>query len=95
MRYIKVEGIIYTQLGMYGGKVHLGKTTDVNNEVVKDGVIWEMQPFLYESEFSKLDKLCVIYYNIIRFFKVDVFGKSEFKTLIQKLGIKSGKCLVI
>lgn len=87
MKYIKVNGIIYNQIvtTMYGSYVYLGKATDVNNDVVKEGVIWEMQPFYYESEFSKVDKLCVIYYNIVRFFKVNVFGKSDFKSFIQKI----------
>jgi len=85
MTYIKVQGTIYNQIGMYGGNVHLGKATDVNNDVVKEGVIWEMQPFLNENEFSKVDKVKLIYYNIIRFFKVDVFGRSSFKSLYQKI----------
>jgi hypothetical protein len=85
MTYIKVRGIIYNQIGMYGGYVYLGKPTDVNNDVLYEGLIWEMQPFLYESEFSKVDNLKLIFYNIVRFFKVDVFGKSDFKTFCQKI----------
>ena len=50
MKYIEVQGVIYTELGCYGGNIHLGRKFDLNNEVVKTGVIWEMQPWKYKSK---------------------------------------------
>ena len=50
-KIIKVEGKWYIILGMYGGRCYLGNLFDLNNEVVKRGVIWEMQPFFYQHEF--------------------------------------------
>jgi hypothetical protein len=49
MEFIKVQNKLYTVLGMYGGYAYLGLPLDVNNDVVKNGVIWEMQPFYWEN----------------------------------------------
>ena len=70
---IKVQGKIYNVLGIYGGHIHLGNPYDVNNEVIKKGVIWEMQPF-----FENISQLVYLYFSLTRFFKKDVFGQSEF-----------------
>ena len=80
MKYVWIQGKYYSQLGLYGGKIYLGKPTDVNNEVVKSGVIWEMQPFFCNEEVSKIVKH---YFNIIRFFKVDIWGNSKFKKFLK------------
>lgn len=75
MRLIEIQGVLYNQLGMYGGKVYLGKPLDVNNEVVKAGIIWEMQPFKDEKEINTLIKTFVY---VVRYFSRDVFGQSQF-----------------
>jgi len=88
IKFIKIKGEIYTLLGMYGGRGHFGHPTDVNNESALVAVIWEKQPFFYENEMNKIDKMKVAYYRCIRFFKSDVFGRSGFKTLINKVKSK-------
>lgn len=80
MKYIWTKGKYYSQLGVYGGRVHLGKPLDVNNESVKSGVIWEMQPFSWAEETPILIRK---YFDFIRFFKTDVFGNSGIKNLIR------------
>lgn len=50
-KLIKVQGKWYILLAMYGGKCYLSKLFDIWNEVEKEGVIWEMQPFFYQHEF--------------------------------------------
>jgi len=35
---------------MYGGRAYLSNLLDTYNEVEKEGVIWEMQPFFYQNE---------------------------------------------
>jgi hypothetical protein len=47
---INIQGKWYNHLGTWGGKCYLGKITDHNNEVEKQGVIWKMQPFFYQNE---------------------------------------------
>lgn len=42
MKYIWVQGKYYSQLGMFGGVVHLGRPTDVNNESIRREIIWEV-----------------------------------------------------
>jgi hypothetical protein len=84
MEFIKVQNKLYTVLGMYGGYAYLGLPLDVNNDVVKNGVIWEMQPFYWENSISHPDKIKILYFKIIRFFKKDCFGKSKFKTFINE-----------
>jgi len=49
-RIINVQGKWYNLLGMYGGRCYLGKITDSYNEIIKSGIIWEMQPFFYQNE---------------------------------------------
>ena len=80
LKLIKVQGKTYSIVGIYGGYIHLGNPYDVNNEVIKEGVIWEMQPF-----FEKTPKIINLYYTFIRFFKIDVFGKNEFKNKLSSI----------
>ncbi len=80
LKLIKVQGKIYSIVGIYGGYIHLGNPYDVNNEVIKEGVIWEMQPF-----YEELPQIINLYYSFIRFFKTDVFGKSEFKNILSSI----------
>ena len=47
---IKVQGKWYHLLGMWGGQCYLGNVTDICNEVEKEGIIWNMQPFFHENE---------------------------------------------
>ncbi|OYX82451.1 MAG: hypothetical protein B7Y83_14725 [Flavobacteriales bacterium 32-34-25] len=77
LNLMKVGNKTYLILGLYGGYVYLGNPYDINNEVIKEGVIWEMQPF-----HEKIPKIINLYYSFIRFFKIDVFGKSEFKNIL-------------
>lgn len=60
MKFIKVQGKTYTLLGLNDGNVSLGLKFDLNNEVVKNGVIWDMQPWKYRS------KLYCVLNNFIR-----------------------------
>jgi len=85
IRFIKVKGKIYHLLGMYGGHAHLGLPFDVNNDVVKSCVIWEEQPFYYESEFSFKDRLFVKWCLFIRHLKTDVFENSDFRHFLDKI----------
>lgn len=80
-KYMKIQGKYYHLLGMYGGNAHLGEPTDVNNEVVKSDIIWFMQPFFWHTQTPFYVRW---YYDTIRFFKVDVFGRSGFRTFIKK-----------
>jgi hypothetical protein len=65
---IKVQGKWYNLLAIYSGRCYLSKLTDIKNDIVKDGVIWEMQPFFYENEkwYGNLLKKWAL---IIRWFK--------------------------
>lgn len=83
MRFIKIQGQFYTILGLYHGSGHFGSPLDVNNETILSHVIWEKQPFLYENEMSWIDKIKVAYFRSVRFFKKDVFGRSQFKALLH------------
>jgi len=49
-KIINVQGKWYNLLGMYGGRAYLSNLLDTYNEVEKEGVIWEMQPFFYQNE---------------------------------------------
>jgi hypothetical protein len=88
LKLIKVQGKIYSQLGLYGGRIYLGNPYNVNNDVVKDGVIWEMQPF-----FEKVPFYIYFYFNFIRYFKKDVFNKSEYKS--QRIRFKTNVIKII
>lgn len=72
-KIIKVQGKWYNLLGMWGGQCYLGNLTDMDNEVEKSGIIWEMQPFFYEDEvwYGKYIKNL---YNIIR--KIRLINKN-------------------
>lgn len=87
MKLIKIQGKLYNLLGMYGGKVYVSKLFDVNNNVVKKGIIWEMQPFYWDKDINYLLKSFIY---IIRYFKVDVFGNSQFKIDIGLKTIYNG-----
>lgn len=65
---IKVQGKWYNLLAIYSGRCYLSKLTDIKNDIVKEGVIWEMQPFFYENEkwYGLLLKKCAM---LIRRFK--------------------------
>lgn len=89
-KFIKVQGKIYLLLGMYGGHAHLGLPFDVNNDVVQSCVIWEKQPFYNENEFGLRDRAFVNISLLIRYFKVDVFGNSNFKSFSKKIVQKFG-----
>jgi hypothetical protein len=80
LKLMKVNGKIYNVIGLYGGNIYLGNPYDVNNDVVKNGVIWEMQPF-----YNDVSKVIKLYFTITRFFSTDVFGKSEFKNKLSKV----------
>ena len=64
LKLINVQGKIYNVLAMYGGNIFLGSPSDTNNDVVREGIIWEMQPF---SE--KTPKAKYYYYSLVRFLK--------------------------
>jgi hypothetical protein len=59
LKLIKVQGKIYSQLGLYGGRIYLGNPQGIKNNVIRKGVIWEMQPFQREIPIR-----FYIYYNI-------------------------------
>jgi hypothetical protein len=80
LKLIKIQGKIYNVIGLYDGYIYLGNPYDVNNDVVKNRVIWEMQPF-----YDGVPKITNCYFFYIRFFKKDVFGKSEFKNKLATL----------
>ena len=50
-KLIKVQGEWFILLGMNGGMASLGSLWNINNCVVRRGIIWEMQPFCYQHEF--------------------------------------------
>lgn len=77
IKFITVNGEHYTLLGMYSGIAHLGKPLDVNNNIIKSGIIWEMGGWKYGIPFFK-----TIRFIIYRFFKKDCFGNWGFKNLI-------------
>lgn len=87
-QFIKVQGKIYLLLGMYGGHAHLGLPFDVNNDVIQSCVIWEKQPFYNENEFGFKDRVFVNICLLVRYFKVDVFGNSNFKSFSKKVSQK-------
>lgn len=87
-KFIKVQGKIYHLLGMNGGHAHLGLPFDVNNDVVQSCVIWEKQPFYNESEFGLKDRTFVNICLLVRYFKSDVFGNSDFKKSFKKVSQK-------
>lgn len=73
LKLIKVQGEIYSKLGIYGGRIYLGNPYNINNQSVKHGLMWEMQPFSEKVPFY-------IYFYFIWSFKKDVFDKSEYKS---------------
>lgn len=81
-KFILIQDMLYILLGMYGGRVYLGKPTDVNNEIVLSGIIWKIQPFEFHK---KTKRIKILYYRIIRFFKQNCFGHSDFKTIFTKI----------
>lgn len=81
-KFMRVQGQLYCLLGMYGGIASLSKPTDVNNQVVKRGVIWEMQPFQFHQETKSIK---ILYYRTVRFFKKDVWGRSDFQKLLKRI----------
>jgi len=86
--FIKVHNKIYLLLGMYGGYAHLGLPFDVNNNVIERGVIWEKQPFYHENEFGFKDRAFVQLCLLVRYFKIDVFGNSGFKSFLNRNSVK-------
>jgi len=46
----------------------LGNPFDIKNDVVREGVFWEMQPFT-----EKTPKTKYYYYSVVRFFKFFYF----------------------
>jgi hypothetical protein len=80
IEFINVQGKTYSIIGIYGGQIYLGNPNDVNNGVIKEGIIWEMQPF-----YEKTSKTINFYYSFIRFFKIDVFGRSKFKNKLSSI----------
>jgi hypothetical protein len=50
-KYMKVQGVNYVLLGMYGGMAHLGRLYDLNNDACRSNVIWYMQPFEDKGKF--------------------------------------------
>lgn len=80
LKLMRVEGKIYNVLGLNGGYIYLGNPYDVNNGVLKKGVIWEMQPF-----FDDVPKINYLYFSLARYFKKDVFGNSDFKIKSSEL----------
>lgn len=64
---INIQGQWYNLLGMWGGRCYVSKLDDIDNEVYKSGVVWEMQPFILENEiwYSSIIKT---YYNVIRLY---------------------------
>lgn len=77
-KLIKIQGSWYILHGMYGGSFHAGSLFDLDNGIIKDGIIWEQQPFLYEHEFwyGKILHNTVKNLRIIKqFFVGDVFGR--------------------
>lgn len=74
LKLMKVEGKIYNILGLYGGYIYLGNPNDVNNDVVKSGVIWEMQPF-----YGDVPKINYLYFSLARYFKKMYLVKANLK----------------
>jgi len=76
-RIIRINNKTYHLLGMYWGRAHCGELLDVNNEEVWSGIIWHHQPFWIDDEvpFAFIIKT---YCYVIRYFKKDVWGRSEF-----------------
>lgn len=68
MKLIKINGVWYKVLMMSGGYSYLSGVFDVNNNVKKSGVLWEMGPHFYSDEFwyGGIMSSCV---NLIRYFK--------------------------
>lgn len=82
----RIHGKIYNVLGLYGGNIYLGNPYDVNNDVIKKGVIWEMQPFHKDVPMTK-----ILYFYLIRYFKKDVFGNSDFKKKLSDIKLLLNK----
>lgn len=78
-KFIKIQGRYYTILSLHGGYICLGHPTDVNNDIVKRGIIWEMSPFSYPSKFN----IYVITYRFIRFFKPNIWMQSDFINMLR------------
>jgi len=57
---INIQGKWYHLLLSSWGKVYLSKLLDIDNEVEKEGIVWNMQPFFYQNE--------VWYGGLFRFF---------------------------
>jgi hypothetical protein len=66
---INVQGKWYNLLLMSGGKAYLSNLFDTYNEVEKEGVIWEMQPFFYQNEIWYGPILQKIIYKLRQFKK--------------------------
>lgn len=79
---MKIKNHWYSLLLMNGGIAHLGKPLDVNNDVVYSIVIWLNQPFKYPEETPWYVKT---WFDLIRWFKPDVFGRSGLKKFIKNL----------
>jgi hypothetical protein len=81
MKFIKVEGKIYEELSMNGGRVTLGEPTDPNREVIKEGVVWGMGKVEFDEDINYFIKT---YFYVLRYFKKDVFGRSNFLDSVGK-----------
>lgn len=62
---INIQGKWYNHLGTWSGKCYLGKITDHYNEVEKEGIIWNLQPFFYQNEVW-YGKILYMWFKIIR-----------------------------
>lgn len=71
LELINVQGKIYNILAIYGGNIFLGNPYGLNNDIVREGTIWEMQPFN-----EKIPKAKYYYYSVIRFFKFFCFNSK-------------------
>lgn len=78
-KFIKIQDKYYTILSLHGWSICLGRPTDVNNEIVKRGIIWEMSPFSHPSKIN----IYVIVYRLIRFFKPNVWRQSDFINILR------------
>lgn len=65
LQLINVDGHWYNVLGIYDGTCYLGKPTDIFNETVKQGVLWEMSPFFYSHE-KWYGKIIVHFTSLLR-----------------------------
>jgi hypothetical protein len=81
-KLIKIDNKWYNLLYLQGGYFYVGEIFDINNNVIKQGVIWEQKRFFEQHEFwyGYIFNKTV---RLIRFIKQLIFGDAFGKRILK------------